>query len=116
MKPSDLNKYSMDDLFILSRTVNFSIRDVENINQYNDDEIIRCATYKLVNDPIMVRIAQFSVKVCPPIKLVIKKNLREYICYYNNLNNNNNINNNINNNNENNIIYTGVNKTDSDNI
>ena len=94
MKPSDLNKYSMDELFILSRNMNFHIREVEDVINYNQDEIIRYATYKLVNDPIMLRIAHYSTEVCPPIKLVIKKNLREYICFYTN-NINREINNNI---------------------
>ena len=84
MQLSELKKLTMEQLIIVAGRVEFHMREVNNTDDYNDDEVVWLATYKLITDPIMQRVSNFAIYNFPPLKLLIKKNLREYIVYFTN--------------------------------
>lgn len=84
MHTKELNKYSMEELIVIARRVNFYMRDFTDANELNDDEVTLIATYKLITDDIMLRVSNFAIQNFSPIKLLIKKNLREYIVHFTN--------------------------------
>jgi len=84
MRTKDLNNYTMEQLIVIGRTVKFYMREYTDTSELNDTEVTWIATYKLVTDDIMLRVTNFAIQNCPPIKLIIKKSLREYIVYFTN--------------------------------
>ena len=84
MHTRELNNYTMEQLITIARTVEFYMREFTDVNDLNDIEVTWIATYKLITDDIMLRVANFAISNFAPIKLLIKKNLREYIVYFTN--------------------------------
>ena len=84
MHTRELNNLTMAQLIILARRIEFHMREVNSTDDYNDDEVVWLATNKLITDDIMFRVSKFAIYNFPPLKLLIKKNLREYIVYFTN--------------------------------
>ena len=84
MHTRELNNLTMEQLIIVAGRVKFHMREVNNTDEYNDEEVVWLATNKLITDPVMQRVSNFAIYNFPPLKLLIKKNLREYIVYFTN--------------------------------
>lgn len=100
-------KMTLDELIIFAKTLNY-IPPNKDIEQWSDEECSFGSLAIALQNPVQIRSFKGICKMLPPLTLIFKQRLKNYIkMFFNNTNNNNNSNNNnINNinNNTNNIL------------
>jgi hypothetical protein len=68
----------MDQLFLLAQQINYT-EPSKPLDEWSYDELMNTATYRYINDKLMIKVCQLVCNKFSPIKLIIKNNLRSYI-------------------------------------
>ena len=72
---------TLEQLIFEAQQCNFIPPDGD-ILAWSDDDACLAATNEFVNNPLFIRVCGMVCKMFPPIKLIIKQNLRTFINKY----------------------------------
>ena len=78
---TSLNKLKMEELIYIAQQCKYVEPDGE-MTTWSDDDAVLAGTYQFITNPLFIRICGMVCKTLPPIKIIIKQNLRTYITKY----------------------------------
>lgn len=81
-----IKKLKLEELITLARNVNY-IAPNKLVNEYTEDEICFGSINILIHNEILLKGMSDTLNAYPPLKLLLKSNLKNYIEFMVNLNN-----------------------------
>lgn len=78
-----LSKMKLEELIFEAQQCNY-VEPLGELSSWSDDDAVLAGTYQFVNNPLFIRICGIVCTMFPPIKLIIKQNIRTYIQKYKN--------------------------------
>lgn len=71
----------LEELIYTAQQCNYIAPDGD-VSNWSDDDAVLAATNEFITNPLFIRICGMVCKLFPPIKLIIKQNMRTYIEKY----------------------------------
>ena len=75
---TSLNKLKLEELIHVAQQCNF-VAPLGDVSTWSDDDAVLMATYEFITNPLFIRICGMVCKMFPPIKIIVKQNIRTYI-------------------------------------
>jgi hypothetical protein len=76
-----LSKMKLEELIFKAQQCNY-VPPEGDMTNWSDDDAVLAGTYEFITSPLFIRICGMVCKMFPPIKMIIKQNLRTYITKY----------------------------------
>ena len=76
-----LSKMKLEELIYKAQQCNY-VAPEGDMTTWSDDDAVLAGTYEFIKSPLFIRICGMVCKTFPPIKIIIKQNLRTYITKY----------------------------------
>lgn len=78
---TSLNKLKLEELIYKAQQCNF-VEPEGDFTTWCDDDAVLVATQQFITNPLFIRICGMVCTMFPPIKIIIKQNLRTFITKY----------------------------------
>ena len=81
-----IKNLKVNELIEVAKKIKY-IAPNKEVNEYNEDEVCYGSISIIINNDVLIRGMNDTFKYFPPLKLLLKTNLKNYIEYMVNLNN-----------------------------